>query len=140
MDLYEALLARWPAPYTTLDIASRYGGAFVAACGSESALPVALIHGAVSNSAMWAGDVGEYSRHYRVYAVDLPGEPGKSAPVRLDWNSAAYAEWLGDSRAANGGPYLAQLLLSGTEEARSRRWTKVKRRKLPKLIPPGSKL
>jgi pimeloyl-ACP methyl ester carboxylesterase len=45
---------------------------------------------------MWAGDVGEYSHHYRVYAVDLLGEPGKSAPVRLDWNSSAYAEWLGD--------------------------------------------
>jgi len=45
---------------------------------------------------MWAGDVGEYSRHYRVYAVDLIGEPGKSAPARPDWNSPAYAEWLGD--------------------------------------------
>jgi pimeloyl-ACP methyl ester carboxylesterase len=45
---------------------------------------------------MWAGDVGEYSRHYRVYAVDLLGEPGKSASIRPDWNSPAYAEWLGD--------------------------------------------
>src|SRR5262245_63839532 len=96
MDQYDALLARWPVPYTTLDIASRYGGAFVAASGSESAAPLILIHGAGSNSAMWAGDVGEYSRHYRVYAVDLPGEPGKSAPARLDWNSSAYADWLGD--------------------------------------------
>jgi pimeloyl-ACP methyl ester carboxylesterase len=45
---------------------------------------------------MWASDVGEYSRHYRVYAIDLLGEPGKSAPVRPDWNSPAYAEWLSD--------------------------------------------
>jgi pimeloyl-ACP methyl ester carboxylesterase len=96
MDQYDALLARWPVPCTTLDIATRYGATFVAASGSESALPLVLIHGAGSNSAMWAGDVGEYSYHYRVYAVDLLGEPGKSAPVRLDWNSSAYAEWLAD--------------------------------------------
>jgi len=70
MDQYDALLARWPVPYTTLGIASRYGATFVAASGSESAPPLVLIHGAGSNSAMWAGDVGEYSRHYRVYAVD----------------------------------------------------------------------
>jgi pimeloyl-ACP methyl ester carboxylesterase len=96
MDQYDALLARWPVPCTTLDVATRYGATFVAASGSESAPPLVLIHGAGTNSAMWAGDVGEYSRHYRVYAVDLLGEPGKSAPVRPDWNSPAYAEWLGD--------------------------------------------
>jgi pimeloyl-ACP methyl ester carboxylesterase len=96
MDHYDALLARWPVPCTTLEITSRYGATFVAASGSESAPSLVLIHGAGSNSAMWAGDVGEYSCHYRVYAVDLLGEPGKSAPVRPDWNSSAYAEWLGD--------------------------------------------
>jgi pimeloyl-ACP methyl ester carboxylesterase len=96
MAWYDALLARWPVPCITLDVASRYGTTFVAASGNESAPPLVLLHGAGSNSAMWAGDVGEYSCHYRVYAVDLLGEPGKSAPVRLDWNSPAYAEWLGD--------------------------------------------
>jgi pimeloyl-ACP methyl ester carboxylesterase len=96
MYQYEALLARWPVTITTLDIATRYGATFVAASGNESAPPLVLIHGAGSNSAMWAGEVGEYSCHYRVYAVDLLGEPGKSAPVRPDWNSFAYAEWLAD--------------------------------------------
>jgi pimeloyl-ACP methyl ester carboxylesterase len=96
MARYEALLARWPVPCTTLDVASRHGSTFVIASGNESAPPLVLLHGAGSNSGMWAGDVGEYSRHYRVYAVDLLGEPGKSAPVRPDWNGPAYAEWLGD--------------------------------------------
>jgi len=96
MARYDALLARWPVPCATLDVASRYGATFVIASGNESAPPLVLIHGAGSNSAMWAGDVGGYSRYYRVYAVDLLGEPGKSSPVRLDWNGPAYAEWLGD--------------------------------------------
>jgi pimeloyl-ACP methyl ester carboxylesterase len=45
---------------------------------------------------MWSGDVAEYSRQYRVLAVDLLGEPGKSAPNRPSWHGPAYAEWLDD--------------------------------------------
>jgi pimeloyl-ACP methyl ester carboxylesterase len=40
--------------------------------------------------------VADYSRYYRVYAVDLLGEVGKSAPNRPAWDSPAYAEWLED--------------------------------------------
>jgi pimeloyl-ACP methyl ester carboxylesterase len=45
---------------------------------------------------MWGGDVADYSRHYRVLAIDLLGEPGKSAPNRPSWDGPAYAEWLED--------------------------------------------
>ena len=82
--------------WLTMDVPSRYGDTFVIASGNESAPPRILLHGAGSNSAMWAGDIGEYSRRSRVYAVDLLGEPGKSAPVRPEWQGPAYAEWLGE--------------------------------------------
>lgn len=100
MAFYDSALARWPVPFQTLNLPTRHGDTFVIACGAaggaKSAPPLVLLHGAGTNSAMWAGDVAEYSRHYRVYAVDLPGEPGKSAPNRLAWDSPAYAQWLQD--------------------------------------------
>jgi pimeloyl-ACP methyl ester carboxylesterase len=96
MARYDALLAHWPVPHTTQNVSTRCGNTFVIANGNEYAPALILLHGAGSNSAMWMGDVDEYSRHYRVYAVDLLGEPGKSAPVRPDWQSPAYAEWLSD--------------------------------------------
>jgi pimeloyl-ACP methyl ester carboxylesterase len=96
MALYDSVLAQWPAPYETLNIATRHGHTFVIASGEESAPPLILLHGAGSNSAIWAADVAEYRRHHRVYAVDLLGEPGKSAPNRPAWDSLAYAEWLED--------------------------------------------
>jgi len=55
-----------------------------------------LIHGAVSNAVSWVGEVPAYSQHFRVYAVDLPGEPGKSAQIRPSWQGPAFAEWLED--------------------------------------------
>jgi pimeloyl-ACP methyl ester carboxylesterase len=96
MTLYDTLLGRWPVAHETLDIPTRHGSTFVIASGEPAAPPLVLLHGAGANSAVWAGDVVEYSRHYRVYAPDLLGEPGKSAPVRPAWDGPAYAEWLED--------------------------------------------
>jgi pimeloyl-ACP methyl ester carboxylesterase len=96
MNFYDSLLARWPVPHQILNISTRHGNTFVVASGDGAAPPLVLLHGSSTNSAMWAGDVVEYSRHFRVYAVDTLGEPGKSAPNRLSLKSAAYAEWLAD--------------------------------------------
>jgi len=90
------MLARWPVPYQTLTVDTRHGHTFVIACGEAAAPPLVLLHGAGTNATMWGGDVAEYSPHFRVYAVDLPGEPGKSSPNRPSWAGPAFAEWLGD--------------------------------------------
>ncbi len=96
MDLYDGALARWPVAYQTQYVPTRHGDTFVIASGVFDAPPLLLLHGAGSNSAIWLGDVAEYASRYRVYAVDLLGEAGKSAPNRPPWESAAYAEWLED--------------------------------------------
>ncbi len=96
MALYDSFLRRWPVPHRMLTVPTRYGSTFVIASGEESAPPVVLLHGAGTNSAMWAGDVTEYSRRYKVLAVDLLGEPGKSAPNRPSWDGPIHAQWLED--------------------------------------------
>jgi pimeloyl-ACP methyl ester carboxylesterase len=42
------------------------------------------------------GDIPVYAKEFRVYAVDLPGEPGKSTSHRLSWETQTCAEWLDD--------------------------------------------
>ena len=94
--MYDALLARWPVAYETRTVATRYGETFVIISGEESAPPLVLLHGAGTNSAVWAGDAAAYAPFYRLYAVDLIGEAGKSAPNRPEWKGPAFAEWLED--------------------------------------------
>src|SRR5579859_3289711 len=96
MAFYDSVLKRWPVPYETLNIATRHGDTFVIASGQPSAPPLVLLHGAGSNSAVWARDIVAYSHSYRTYAIDLLGEAGHSAENRPDWTSPAYAEWLDD--------------------------------------------
>ncbi|HRL14536.1 MAG TPA: hypothetical protein PKX07_21820, partial [Aggregatilineales bacterium] len=96
MATYDAALQNWAVPYTTRRIATRHGSTFVIVSGDESAPPLILLHGAGGNSTIWAGDVGQFCRRYRVYAFDLVGEAGKSAPTRPAWKGPAYSEWLQD--------------------------------------------
>lgn len=96
MALYDAALARWPVAYETFDLPTRHGRTFVIASGEKAAQPLVLLHGAASNAVSWVGDAAGYSRRFRVYAVDLPGEPGKSAENRPAWDGPGFAEWLED--------------------------------------------
>jgi pimeloyl-ACP methyl ester carboxylesterase len=96
MTLYDATLARWPVARETFDLPTRHGKTFIIAGGERSAPPLVLLHGAASNAVSWVGDVAAYSSRFRVYAVDIPGDPGKSAQNRLAWDGPGYAEWLED--------------------------------------------
>lgn len=96
ISLYDAILADWPVPFETLTVSTRHGDTFAISCGNHLDKPLILLHGAGTNSLMWKSDVIEYSKHFHVYAVDLPGEPGKSTQARLDWSGPAFFEWLED--------------------------------------------
>lgn len=110
MALYHKVLAQWPLPYTHINIPTRYGNTFVIASGNTSAPPLVLLHGTGSNSATWMGDVVEYGKYFRVYAVDMPGEPGKSEERRFSWEGPAFNEWLDD---VLNGLHLQKVILGG---------------------------
>jgi pimeloyl-ACP methyl ester carboxylesterase len=97
-ERYLTFLKYWPVPSQQLRIATSQGETFVVACGNETGPPLFLLHGGAGNSAMWMGDVGVFAGRFRVYAIDMIGEAGLSAPSRPPLNSDAYARWLDDIR------------------------------------------
>ena len=96
IECYDSLLNKLTVPYETRIVATRHGATWILASGEVSAPPLILLHGAGSNSAMWLGDIPQYCQRFRVYAVDIIGEPGKSGENRPELNGPAYAEWLED--------------------------------------------
>jgi len=95
-ERYLKFLARWPVPNQQLRVPTREGETFIVACGDEGAPPLLLFHGSAGNAAMWMGDIAAWAQHFRVYAVDMIGEAGLSAPSRPSLNSEAHALWLDD--------------------------------------------
>ncbi len=94
LQAYDNVLQNWSVAYREFDLPTPIGTTHVIACGDEKAPALVLLHGSTSNSSMWIGQVDEYSRCFRVFAIDIPGEPGKSAAVRPELKSNAYAYWL----------------------------------------------
>lgn len=90
------LLSRWPVPNQQLRVPTREGETFVVACGRADAPALVLLHGSGANAVMWMEEAAVWSTHFRVYAVDMIGEPGLSAPSRPPLDSDAYALWLDD--------------------------------------------
>lgn len=95
-ERYLQFLKFWPVPNQQLRVPTREGETFIVACGDEKAPPLLLLHGSIANSAMWMGDVAAWAAHFRVYAVDIIGDAGLSAPSRPPLASEAHALWLDD--------------------------------------------
>jgi pimeloyl-ACP methyl ester carboxylesterase len=93
---YREILSLWPLPNRQFTVPTRAGETFVIACGPEAAPPVLLFHGSASNSFMWLNDAAALATHFRVYAVDLIGEPGLSARTRYRTATDEHALWLDD--------------------------------------------
>lgn len=96
MKHYDLFLEKWALSYEKLYIDTKYGKTFIIASGEKSNPPLILLHGSGMNSVMWLRDIKEYSHNYRVYAVDIPGEPGKSDENRPSLSGSYYAKWLKD--------------------------------------------
>lgn len=99
-ERYAAFLKRWPIAREEIRVPTSQGETFVVACGHKEAPPLLLFHGGAANSAMWMGDVATFARAFRVYCVDMIGEPGFSAPSRPSLASDAHALWLDELLAA----------------------------------------
>jgi len=96
LERYQAFLKRWPVPNRQVRMPTGQGETFVVVSGPENAPALLLLHGGMLNSSMWMGEVTAFARFFRVYCIDMIGEPGLSAPARPALASDAYARWLDD--------------------------------------------
>ena len=77
---YAAMMQYWPVPYAEFDIPGPYGCTHLVASGPQDAPALVLLHGGRASLTMWSANVADLSRNYRVYAIDIMGQPGKSVP------------------------------------------------------------
>jgi pimeloyl-ACP methyl ester carboxylesterase len=91
---YDAAMTLWPVPYEEMDIPSQFGMTHVVASGPNDAPPLVLLHGYMATLTMWSPNVADFSKDYRVYAIDVMGQPSESIPKEPIRNAADYAAWL----------------------------------------------
>jgi pimeloyl-ACP methyl ester carboxylesterase len=94
---YDAAMKLWPVPYEELEIPNRFGTTHIIVSGPNDAPPLVLLHGYMATSAMWAPNIADFSKDYRVHAIDVMGQPSKSIPTVPIRNAEDYAVWLAET-------------------------------------------
>ena len=94
LTAYDAAMKCWPVPFDVREIPTRFGKTHVVVSGQKGAPPLVLLHGYWATLTMWSLNVADLSKDHRVYAIDVMGQPGRSAPSKPVRNAAHYREWL----------------------------------------------
>lgn len=100
LERYARILDQWPVPSRRHRLATRHGETFALESGRSDAPVLILLHGTAANAASWIVDVPTWSERFRVICIDILGDAGLSAPVRLPLGTDAHAEWLDDTLAS----------------------------------------
>lgn len=85
-EAYDKVLEKWGTDYDELYITTSHGIAHVIVSGPKKAPAVVLLHGLNASSSMWYPNAKALSKNYRIFAIDLIVESGKSYKT-ADFNS-----------------------------------------------------
>ncbi|WP_288446728.1 alpha/beta hydrolase [uncultured Chryseobacterium sp.] len=96
LEHYDNALANFKGNIRQQVVSTNFGQTHVLSYGNEDHPKLILLHGANSNAASWMKDFALYSKEYKVYAIDIIGEPGKSEPNRLPYDGNDYSNWLNE--------------------------------------------
>ncbi|WP_430332369.1 alpha/beta fold hydrolase [Rhodococcus sp. ACT016] len=106
-DLYDRMRAKWGVPVDAVDAETAHGTTRVNVCGSADAPPVLLLPGGGATSMSWFAAAGELAASHRVFAVDIPGDVGRSVIRERLRSVDQLMAWLADILDALGSERVA---------------------------------
>jgi pimeloyl-ACP methyl ester carboxylesterase len=75
---YDEAMLRWPPGTDFADLTGEFGTTRVYSCGPADGPPLVLLAAYGATSAEWNPLAHDLAADHRVYAVDVPGDPGRS--------------------------------------------------------------
>lgn len=93
---YEDVLSSFEVPVESLYVDTRFGRTHLLAAGRPGAEAVLLIPGVAGCAPLWRRQFPALSRHFRLYALDIPGQPGRSEPQTPSFLNDDFSDWLRD--------------------------------------------
>jgi len=96
MAWYEGLVEKIEIPFDSQFVDTRFGRTHMLVCGEEDAPPLVLVQAAAGSAPLWRNQLTDFSKHFRVYALDTVGQPGLSDPNPPSYLNQDYVHWLTD--------------------------------------------
>ena len=96
MAWYDSVVEQIECPYESLYVNTRFGRTHILAAGEPSAPPLFLIPGIAGCAPLWRRQLKDFGQHFRVYALDIPGQPGLSDPIPPSFLNRDFVDWIID--------------------------------------------
>jgi len=96
MSWYNQLMNEIEVDYESLFVPTRFGQTYVIAAGDKNAKPVIMIPGIAGCAPLWRHQINEFSKYFRVFALDIVGQPGRSDPNPPSVFNDDYSNWFQD--------------------------------------------
>jgi pimeloyl-ACP methyl ester carboxylesterase len=96
MSWYEDVLDSIDVPLKSQYVETSFGRTHMLVCGPADAEALILIPGTAGCAPLWRRQFAEFSKHYRVYALDVIGQPGRSEANILSILNDDPVIWLKD--------------------------------------------
>ncbi len=77
-------------------VETRFGRTHMLVAGPEDGKPLVLIPGIAGCAPLWRRQLPAFAKQFRVYALDIVGQPGKSDPVTPSFLSNDFPNWMVD--------------------------------------------
>lgn len=93
---YDAALGAWPVAFQERDVETRLGPTHVVSSGREDGAPLILLPSFAGTASVWRANAKALGRRFRIHAIDVIGQPGRSVAIRKLEGRRDYADWLSD--------------------------------------------
>src|SRR5690554_6301159 len=130
-EAYDKVLDQWGVAYEELYIPTSNGIAYVLVSGPKKGVPLVMFHGLNATSTMWYPNAKALTKKYRIFAIDLIVEPGKSYKTADFKSIGEITEWYQEvlwalklesfhlMGASRGGWFAVDLALNSKKDIRS---------------------
>lgn len=96
LDLYDEKLKELNIDYDYVKVETSIGTTNIICSGDPGNPPILLVHGSNGCAPIALETYPNLNAHYRVYAIDVPAQPNKSAETRMSMKDDSYGRWMNE--------------------------------------------
>ena len=96
MNWYEDVVSKIDVEIDSKYVNTRFGRTHMLVAGPKDGQPLFLVPGVAGCAPIWRKQLPEFAKHFRVYALDIVGQPGRSDPNTPSFLDDQFSEWLVD--------------------------------------------
>jgi pimeloyl-ACP methyl ester carboxylesterase len=96
MSWYKKVESEISVEHESIFAKTRFGKTHAIVAGEDHSKSLILIPGVAGCAPLWRHQINELSKHFKVYALDIVGQPGKSEPNPPSVFNDDFVNWLED--------------------------------------------